>query len=1191
VNKKGQFSIIAALLVAVILISTVIVTYSTIRNSPIQEQPQVLSAIDETNLALKQILGFTIGYYGSVLQVTGNSSYAKMLATNYLQSGLENIANIHPDWATSFDESTIDMRAYWFTNTSYSMGNLAINYSLTGLGTYGITYETSSKLVVQVKNTTSSNQVKLIITKDEDEPLIDLGRQNFKFYRYIYANSTWELVNPGTEPTAYANGTYIIDIPSGVDPYSYVIQVEDTRGIIVAASSFSRYTITPKWQSQSAQGVVYVDSMSNVDSSPDVGTHSNFAAEQNFDGIYDTLTEAKMNILVKTRTFTKAASTTPGSQVITGVGFQPKAVIFWWTRQTSYGESARIRVGYGYATHDGGPYQNYGVAFASDDGANPSNTGRRRSATYSIIILSDGTPTMAAQAAVISFDSDGFTLNWQTNEARADIIDYIALGGVSLTNAKAGSFGLTATSGTQDVTGVGFQPDFAMFLWTFTETTDTNTPHAEIGLGFATSSTKRGALVADSEDGRSTTDTWQQQRNDSCILLLGPASGAQDAVVDFNQFLSDGFRLSKSDAPAASTPIFYLALKGGYYDVGSFNSPTSTGNQDITSVGFQPKLVMLATQGRSASTAIGTTSELAFGAATSSTERDATWFEDSTGLTGSDNERETLSTKIAQWRDRTAANTFTLRGSADFVSFLSNGFRVSWSNVETSGRQIIYVAFGAEENYGLDVEARWTNVNYNGTIEELRIYANSTATENLRVDVWHGGSWNNVITSLVNGWNNVSVSAYLNSSTFTIRFKGSNETSDTIQDSWRIDATMLYIWPPQDLYSSLQNATFVTELLQNGTMRWLGQNLQLTTQTKPIPPIPIRAIHINQTVNGLNKQVPFQIEDWASDYKIPLGLTSNTSVFGSRNMIVFLMTPKVSKVTIWWDGRDNANQTLYAYHDWYFGGDNPSAGTLTNGILTLQFGSFTVTSTVLGSSTTYTANFMRINGEASVYGSSLAYVIYHGIVRDIIHQEAEWQADPPRDDGGAYNCPNLYAHIVLTLPANATYYTYQLRLMFINSQQSRTITDLCPIKITTSSGTFSSLTENGTANGYPKVSTSTGVFYNMSNIWQHHWAQLNSTATRGFGIMFANEANEMLYTFDNSTIKTGALKVDSTTRTIELLPVTRSSVSFTSSKDVTWNGAVVTFNGTPIYQVLGGKQTGLWITVEYPPTITVTTQS
>jgi hypothetical protein len=595
---------------------------------------------------------------------------------------------------------------------------------------------------------------------------------------------------------------------------------------------------------------------------------------------------------------------------------------------------------------------------------------------------------------------------------------------------------------------------------------------------------------------------------------------------------------------------------------------------------------MLATQGRSASTAIGGTAELAFGAATSSTERGATWFEDTDNLSPSDNGRETLSTRIIQWRDRTGTDTFTLRGSADFASFLSNGFRVSWSNVETSGRQIIYVAFGAENNYELDLEAQWANVNYNGTIKELRIYANSNATENLRVDVWHGGSWNNLLTNLVNGWNNVSVSAYLDSSTFTIRFKGSNEISDTTQDSWRIDATMLYVWPPQNLYAYLQNATIVTELLQNGTMRWLGQNLQLTTQSKPIPPIPVRTIRVNQTINGVNRQVPFQIEDWASDYKIPLGLTGNTSVFSGRNMIVFLMTPRVSKVTIWWDGRDNVNQTSYAYRDIYFTGDNPSSRLLTNGILRLQFsGEFTLTSTLVVSGTTCTSTFMRINSEASTYGATEAYVIYNGVVRDIVHQEAEWS-------NGADNCPNLYAHIVLTLPANATYYTYQLRLMFITSQQSRTINDICPIRLTASSGTFSSRTENGTSSGYPIVSTATGLFYNRTNIWQHHWSQLNSTATRGFGIMFTDEENRMLYTFDNSTIRTGALSADSSARTIELRPVSsRGTVSFKYSKDVMWNGAAVMFNGTPIYQVSGGKQTGLWVTVEYPPTITVITES
>jgi len=803
-NSKGQFSIIAALLVAVILISTVMVTYSTIRNSPISGQPQVLSAIDETNFAIKQIFGFTVGYYGSVLKITGNSSYARMLALKYLYSALVNIANMHPEWGTSFkvNESKTDLHICWFTKTSYSTGNLAVMYNLTGLRIYEITYQTSCKLSIQIIKTNSTTQACLNVTKDENEPLINLGKQNFKFYIYKSAKSTWELINPSTEPISFANGTYLVDIPSGVDPYAYVIQVEDSRGIIVAASSFSRYTCTLAWNSTlyAATGV----------------TNSTLINQESFEG-----------------------------------GWPPTQPSSW-----------------------------------SKSGAWNKENDQKYSGTYSA-------------------DFDGS--------------DYSGSGDLS-----------------------------------------------------------------------------------TCDLNCFDTSGA--VYVDF-WYRDEGCEAGE----------FLLR----YYDGTTWDTIADLGS---------------------------TTSEY-------------------------------------QWLHYQQKVT-------DSQYFKSN-FRIRWSAVSIDDGEHAYVDY------------------------------------------------------------------------VTVK-------------------------------KEVQDPTIVVELLQNGTMRWLGQNLNMTTQTKPIPPIPVKAIHVNQTINGVEKEVPFQIEDWASDYKIPLGLTNNASVFSSTTMLVFLVNSKVSKVTIWWNGSDTAKQTSYAYVNRYFTGDNPSGRTLTNGRLTLQFppddndNGFPVTSTVGTQSAV--ASFMRINDEVSVYGASPAYVIHHGIVRDIIHQEAEWQ-DDDRDDGGAYNCPNLYAHIVLTLPANATYYTYQLRLMFINSQQSRNITDLCPIKIAASSGTFSSLTENGTANGYPMVSTATSSFYNMSNIWQHHWSQLNSTATRGFGIMFTDEANKMLYTFDTGASKTGALRVDKTARTIELLPVTRSSVSFMSSKDVTWYGAVVTFNGTPIYQVVGSQKTGLWITVEYPPTITVTTQS
>jgi hypothetical protein len=76
-----------------------------------------------------------------------------------------------------------------------------------------------------------------------------------------------------------------------------------------------------------------------------------------------------------------------------------------------------------------------------------------------------------------------------------------------------------------------------------------------------------------------------------------------------------------------------------------------------------------------------------------------------------------------------------------------------------------------------------------------------TPTETIRVDVWTGAAWQNVIADLNNNaWTNVSVSSYLTSQTFTLRFKGGSETGDTIQDRWYIDAVVLHVWT--DEYAS-----------------------------------------------------------------------------------------------------------------------------------------------------------------------------------------------------------------------------------------------------------------------------------------------------------------------------------------------------------------------------------------------------
>ena len=93
--------------------------------------------------------------------------------------------------------------------------------------------------------------------------------------------------------------------------------------------------------------------------------------------------------------------------------------------------------------------------------------------------------------------------------------------------------------------------------------------------------------------------------------------------------------------------------------------------------------------------------------------------------------------------------------------------------------------------------------------------------------------------------------------------------------------------------------------------------------------------------------------------------------------------------------------------------------------------------------------------------------------------------------------------------------------------------------------------------------------------------------------MFTDSANQKLYAFDSfsASSSTGALRASS--GLLELLPVSASQVQFTSAYDITWQGAVVTFDGTtPLCSLYDGTTPmGLWILAEYPPTLTVTAKS
>jgi hypothetical protein len=120
---------------------------------------------------------------------------------------------------------------------------------------------------------------------------------------------------------------------------------------------------------------------------------------------------------------------------------------------------------------------------------------------------------------------------------------------------------------------------------------------------------------------------------------------------------------------------------------------------------------------------------------------------------------------------------------------------VGWDNLNTREGMAGAVWQPSHTNCELDLEVQWTNANYTLANEELCIKTGTTGAEDIEVDVWSGLGWVNFFADLTpDSWNNISVSTYLTSSNFTIRFKGGSEINDHIQDLWNLDAAILHVW-------------------------------------------------------------------------------------------------------------------------------------------------------------------------------------------------------------------------------------------------------------------------------------------------------------------------------------------------------------------------------------------------------------
>lgn len=389
---------------------------------------------------------------------------------------------------------------------------------------------------------------------------------------------------------------------------------------------------------------------------------------------------------LQTKVGSLAQPTGTGNQAYTGVGFQPKALLFFYNALTADGTAVHAMIGTGVAVSSS---SRAAVCTQSDDAVATADSNRRHDNTKCVTVINNAGTVLAA-ADLVTMDSDGFTLNWTTADATQRIINYIALGGTDLTNVAIKEITTPAGTGNQAYTGVGFQPDCIIGMSPAINAAPPGSAQfGTWGMGWGKSSSVRGSV---GHSGDVSASAIIQSSFQTATLMTVPSVGSVGAILNAFDLVSmdaDGFTVNWSTV--GGTRYFWmLCLKGGSYAIGTVTQPTSTGNQAISGLGFQPTGLILAGNHR-ISAGVSEPWSTSIGFASATTARGSIWAGNTNAATDTADSALIRTKVYTNYTDGTP----TKNAEADLQSFDSDGFTLNWSTVDSTQRLLLYLAFGS----------------------------------------------------------------------------------------------------------------------------------------------------------------------------------------------------------------------------------------------------------------------------------------------------------------------------------------------------------------------------------------------------------------------------------------------------------------------------------------------------------------
>lgn len=384
----------------------------------------------------------------------------------------------------------------------------------------------------------------------------------------------------------------------------------------------------------------------------------------------------------KSGTFTGSGST--GNQAITGIGFQPELLIIITDLSSNDTAAADAHFALGMAS---GASNQQALHFSDNGGVATTETSRSQQSGKIVSITNAAGSAVVVEAALASFDADGFTLNWTL--ASAAVYHYIAIAGGDF-QAKVGSFDMNGSTGTQAVTGVGFQPKAVMFFGAIDNTTEGAQAQAKLTMGCMTGAAERWATAQYDQDALGASNSIAQEyfTESKCIVRINETTVTLAA--DFESFDADGFTVDITTALACR--MAYVAFGGSIdYHAGTVTQPTSNGAVAETGVGHEPDAVIFAGFGGAALDTIADDCQPTFGWCDQNLDEACVAVSVNDNVGTSDSHRDQGAGACIE---RVSPTGNTVVTQAGMQSFAADGFTLNWAATDATASIIGYLSMG-----------------------------------------------------------------------------------------------------------------------------------------------------------------------------------------------------------------------------------------------------------------------------------------------------------------------------------------------------------------------------------------------------------------------------------------------------------------------------------------------------------------